>query len=181
MARCVFRFWWVPSSRRSTHDRRSFCQHAPGEDQYGYEDAGERWLPVHTVETIVRPVADVYIPHLICDCNDSSSVSFRSSRRTPRTPIALPTWMQPRRSELILLVSFLFELIPDLDHNWCRVQEESATASSQICGGGIRVIPSVLCHVMSYIASSIHCHLCTVVVYRSIHVSWFLSWSSFFT
>lgn len=30
--------------------------HAPGEDQYGYEDASERWLPVHTVETILISV-----------------------------------------------------------------------------------------------------------------------------
>ncbi|KAH8923632.1 ubiquitin-conjugating enzyme [Atractiella rhizophila] len=30
--------------------------HAPGEDQYGYEDAGERWLPVHTVESILVSV-----------------------------------------------------------------------------------------------------------------------------
>ncbi|RXW15389.1 hypothetical protein EST38_g10466 [Candolleomyces aberdarensis] len=30
--------------------------HAPGEDQYGYEDAGERWLPVHTVESILLSV-----------------------------------------------------------------------------------------------------------------------------
>lgn len=29
-------------------------QHPPEEDQYGYEDAGERWLPVHSVESIVR-------------------------------------------------------------------------------------------------------------------------------
>lgn len=28
-------------------------QHAPGQDEWGYEDAGERWLPVHTVESIV--------------------------------------------------------------------------------------------------------------------------------
>ena len=28
-------------------------KHAPGDDQYGYEDAGERWMPVHTVESIV--------------------------------------------------------------------------------------------------------------------------------
>ena len=28
-------------------------QHAPGEDQWGYELAIERWLPIHTVETIV--------------------------------------------------------------------------------------------------------------------------------
>ena len=30
--------------------------HAPGEDQYGYEDAGERWMPVHTVESILISV-----------------------------------------------------------------------------------------------------------------------------
>jgi hypothetical protein len=28
-------------------------QHAPGDDVYGYEDAGERWLPVHSVESVV--------------------------------------------------------------------------------------------------------------------------------
>lgn len=27
--------------------------HAPGTDEWGYEDAGERWLPVHTIESIV--------------------------------------------------------------------------------------------------------------------------------
>ncbi|KAK7207685.1 ubiquitin conjugating enzyme Ubc15 [Myxozyma melibiosi] len=30
--------------------------HPPGEDKYGYEDAGERWLPVHSVETILLSV-----------------------------------------------------------------------------------------------------------------------------
>ncbi|EAU87530.2 ubiquitin conjugating enzyme [Coprinopsis cinerea okayama7 len=30
--------------------------HAPGEDQYGYEDAGERWMPVHSVESILLSV-----------------------------------------------------------------------------------------------------------------------------
>ncbi|KAK9466969.1 ubiquitin-conjugating enzyme/RWD-like protein [Lipomyces arxii] len=30
--------------------------HPPGEDKYGYEDAGERWLPVHTPETILLSV-----------------------------------------------------------------------------------------------------------------------------
>ncbi|KAJ7851402.1 ubiquitin-conjugating enzyme E2G 1, isoform CRA_a [Mycena olivaceomarginata] len=30
--------------------------HAPGEDQYGYEDAGERWMPVHTVESVLVSV-----------------------------------------------------------------------------------------------------------------------------
>ncbi|CAK8691311.1 unnamed protein product [Clavelina lepadiformis] len=27
--------------------------HEPGDDKYGYEKAAERWLPVHTVETIM--------------------------------------------------------------------------------------------------------------------------------
>ncbi|KAG8908838.1 Ubiquitin-conjugating enzyme E2 15 [Tulasnella sp. 403] len=30
--------------------------HAPGEDQWGYEDPSERWLPVHTVESILVSV-----------------------------------------------------------------------------------------------------------------------------
>ena len=30
--------------------------HEPGEDRYGYESAAERWLPIHTVETIVMSV-----------------------------------------------------------------------------------------------------------------------------
>lgn len=31
--------------------------HEPEVDQYGYEDAGERWLPVHTLESIVCVVS----------------------------------------------------------------------------------------------------------------------------
>jgi len=30
--------------------------HPPGEDQYGYESASERWLPIHTVESILVSV-----------------------------------------------------------------------------------------------------------------------------
>jgi len=30
--------------------------HNPGEDQYGYESAAERWLPIHTVESILISV-----------------------------------------------------------------------------------------------------------------------------
>ncbi|WFD41997.1 E2 ubiquitin-conjugating enzyme [Malassezia psittaci] len=34
----------------------TLMQHAPGKDEYGYEDASERWLPIHTVETILISV-----------------------------------------------------------------------------------------------------------------------------
>jgi ubiquitin-protein ligase len=30
--------------------------HPPEEDKYGYEDAGERWMPVHTPQTILLSV-----------------------------------------------------------------------------------------------------------------------------
>ncbi|KAH8823796.1 ubiquitin-conjugating enzyme [Flagelloscypha sp. PMI_526] len=30
--------------------------HAPGEDEWGYENASERWLPIHTVESILISV-----------------------------------------------------------------------------------------------------------------------------
>ncbi|KNZ44609.1 hypothetical protein VP01_89g11 [Puccinia sorghi] len=33
--------------------------HPPGNDEYGYEDAGERWLPVHTIESILVSVTSL--------------------------------------------------------------------------------------------------------------------------
>lgn len=47
--------------------------HAPGTDEWGYEDAGERWLPVHSVESIVSAVVSFLscrIIVLIAQCAD---------------------------------------------------------------------------------------------------------------
>ncbi|KAK3084392.1 hypothetical protein FSP39_012818, partial [Pinctada imbricata] len=41
--------------------------HEPGEDKYGYETAAERWLPIHTVETIL-----VSVISMMSDPNDES-------------------------------------------------------------------------------------------------------------
>ena len=41
--------------------------HEPGEDQFGYERAEERWLPIHTVETILLSVIS-----MINEPNDES-------------------------------------------------------------------------------------------------------------
>ena len=41
--------------------------HEPGDDTYGYEKAEERWLPVHTVETICISVIS-----MLADANDES-------------------------------------------------------------------------------------------------------------
>lgn len=41
--------------------------HEPGDDKYGYEKASERWLPIHTVETIMISVIS-----MLADPNDES-------------------------------------------------------------------------------------------------------------
>jgi len=43
--------------------------HAPGDDEWGYETASERWLPVHTVETILISVISL----LSADTPDTNS------------------------------------------------------------------------------------------------------------
>eukprot|EP01119_Soliformovum_irregulare_P001841 TRINITY_DN11679_c0_g1_i1.p1 TRINITY_DN11679_c0_g1~~TRINITY_DN11679_c0_g1_i1.p1 ORF type:complete len:175 (+),score=47.03 TRINITY_DN11679_c0_g1_i1:23-526(+) len=49
--------------------------HPPGEDQYGYEKASERWLPVHTVESILISV----ISMLSCP-NDESPANLTAAK-----------------------------------------------------------------------------------------------------
>ena len=41
--------------------------HEPKDDKFGYEKASERWLPVHTIETILISVIS-----LLADPNDES-------------------------------------------------------------------------------------------------------------
>jgi ubiquitin-protein ligase len=72
----------------------SHLQHAPGEDQYGHEDAGERWMPVHGVESIVS-----LLRLHVCTC---SPANF-SLGRTCNDP------------QLISVISLLSQDIPNLD------------------------------------------------------------------
>lgn len=45
--------------------------HAPGEDKWGYEKASERWLPVHTVESIL-----VSVISMLSSPNDESPANI---------------------------------------------------------------------------------------------------------
>lgn len=63
-------------------------QHAPGEDEWGYEDAGERWLPVHSVETVVSCLP------LNCDGKATDQLT---------------------RDQLISVISLLSADVPDLN------------------------------------------------------------------
>ena len=45
--------------------------HDPGEDKFGYERPEERWLPIHTVETIL-----VSVISMLADPNDESPANL---------------------------------------------------------------------------------------------------------
>lgn len=45
--------------------------HAPGEDKWGYEKASERWLPIHTVESIL-----VSVISMLSSPNDESPANL---------------------------------------------------------------------------------------------------------
>jgi len=49
--------------------------HEPGDDKYGYEKAAERWLPVHTVETICISVIS-----MLADPNDESPANVDAAK-----------------------------------------------------------------------------------------------------
>eukprot|EP00020_Sapocribrum_chincoteaguense_P002858 CAMPEP_0170753372 /NCGR_PEP_ID=MMETSP0437-20130122/12459_1 /TAXON_ID=0 /ORGANISM="Sexangularia sp." /LENGTH=167 /DNA_ID=CAMNT_0011092489 /DNA_START=46 /DNA_END=549 /DNA_ORIENTATION=+ len=49
--------------------------HAPGEDQFGYEQASERWSPVHTVTSIILSVIS-----MLADPNDDSPANVDAAK-----------------------------------------------------------------------------------------------------
>jgi ubiquitin-protein ligase len=51
--------------------------HEPGEDKYGYEKPEERWLPIHTVETIM-----VSVISMLADPNDESPANLDAAVST---------------------------------------------------------------------------------------------------
>eukprot|EP01086_Lenisia_limosa_P006654 TRINITY_DN25659_c0_g1_i1.p1 TRINITY_DN25659_c0_g1~~TRINITY_DN25659_c0_g1_i1.p1 ORF type:complete len:171 (-),score=8.50 TRINITY_DN25659_c0_g1_i1:22-534(-) len=57
--------------------------HAPGEDEYGYESASERWLPIHTIESIVLSV----ISMLACP-NCESPANIEAAKEMRENPLA---------------------------------------------------------------------------------------------
>ena len=61
--------------------------HPPGDDAWGYESAAERWLPVHTVESIlVSVISMLSSPNDESPANVDAAVSILFS-----TPITHPT------------------------------------------------------------------------------------------
>ena len=57
--------------------------HPPEEDKYGYEDAGERWMPVHTPHTILLSVISMVCPFPLHMTNESYRLRMMSLLRIP--------------------------------------------------------------------------------------------------
>ncbi|CAB50972.1 Ubiquitin conjugating enzyme Ubc15 [Schizosaccharomyces pombe] len=55
--------------------------HPPGDDKYGYEDAGERWLPVHSPETILISVIS-----MLSSPNDESPANIDAAKEFRENP-----------------------------------------------------------------------------------------------
>lgn len=57
--------------------------HEPGEDKFGYEKPEERWLPIHTVETIMISVISMLAdPNSDSPANVDAAVSIFSKNPT---------------------------------------------------------------------------------------------------
>jgi len=55
--------------------------HPPGEDKYGYESASERWLPIHTVESILISVISMLsTPNSDSPANIDAAKEWREDR-----------------------------------------------------------------------------------------------------
>ncbi|KAI3661243.1 hypothetical protein MP638_005680 [Amoeboaphelidium occidentale] len=70
--------------------------HPPGDDKYGYEKPEERWLPVHTVETILLSVIS-----MLSSPNDESPANIEAAKEWRENPDAFKKRIQRivRRSQ----------------------------------------------------------------------------------
>lgn len=73
---------WHPN----VHEDGSVCisiLHAPGDDQYGYEDPSERWLPVRSIESIILSVIS-----MLSSPNDESPANVVAAKEFRESPDA---------------------------------------------------------------------------------------------
>ncbi|KAK3509511.1 hypothetical protein QTP70_035170 [Hemibagrus guttatus] len=81
--------------------------HEPGEDKYGYEKPEERWLPIHTVETIMISVIS-----MLADPNGDSPANVDAAG-SPQRIIFLHLSLSSASSTLAP-TSFISSLIPSI-------------------------------------------------------------------
>ncbi|OBZ74651.1 Ubiquitin-conjugating enzyme E2 G1 [Grifola frondosa] len=76
--------------------------HPPGEDQYGYEESGERWLPVHTVESILISVISL----LSSDKPNLDSPANVDAAKEVRTRISKFFSLRGRATDMLFITGY---------------------------------------------------------------------------
>ncbi|ODO00520.1 ubiquitin-conjugating enzyme E2 G1 [Cryptococcus wingfieldii CBS 7118] len=69
---------WHPNEKKG--EEFVSILHAPGEDEWGYEHASERWLPVHTIESVLISVISLLgidVPDLNSPANVDAAKEVR--------------------------------------------------------------------------------------------------------
>jgi len=78
---------WHPN----VHNDGTVCisiLHAPGEDKYGYEHASERWLPIHTVESILISVISMLAsPNVESPANVDAAKEYQNNKKEFRKKV----------------------------------------------------------------------------------------------
>ena len=81
--------------------------HDPGEDKFGYERPEERWLPIHTVETIL-----VSVISMLADPNDESPANLDAAVRMNLHSLFVPDRRGPMLDGGVLLFAcFVFHFL----------------------------------------------------------------------
>jgi ubiquitin-conjugating enzyme E2 G1 len=75
---------WQALTERIVYPNGDVCisiLHPPRDDEYGYESAAERWLPVHTPESILISVIS-----MLSSPNDESPANIEAAKQWREDP-----------------------------------------------------------------------------------------------
>lgn len=88
--------------------------HEPGDDKWGYEKASERWLPVHTVETILISVIS-----MLADPNDESPANVDAAVSNILYWKSSHYYIFP-----IALININWNIAERVERKLCRIQKK---------------------------------------------------------
>ncbi|KAG6891444.1 hypothetical protein C0992_006703 [Termitomyces sp. T32_za158] len=83
MVSFVFLFWYVEITSTNFFNVFDAPKHAPGDDQYGYEDAGERWMPPGSQLLSVISLLSSDTPNLDSPANVDAAKQVRTDIEGP--------------------------------------------------------------------------------------------------
>jgi len=141
---------WHPNIERNGDVCISIL-HEPGDDRWGYEKASERWLPVHTVETIL-----VSVISMLADPNDESPANVDAAKEWrenyPEFKRKVAKCVRKSQEELLWTPSDIWCLPPQKNTTQTKHQHSPhhTTLTRPHTLANIRILRhfSVTCHIL---------------------------------